>query len=88
MDRIVVLVVLLCCLRWKDVLEMVESECWMVLAAVVVLVEQAFGSRRRFFYHNKASYPIALTINNPLHLGINIGGGSFNIHQVHVYEWL
>ena len=66
---------------------MVESECWMV-GVVVVLVGQGVGGSGGLFYHDKASGPVALTIDDPLRPGANIGAGSFNMHRVQVYVLL
>lgn len=46
---------------------------------------QGSGGNGGLFYHDKASGPVALTIDDPLRPGANIGAGSFNMHRVQVH---
>ncbi len=45
---------------------------------------QGVGGSGGLFYLDKASGPVALTIDDPLRPGANIGAGSFNMHRVQV----
>lgn len=49
-----------------------------------VMLCQGVGGSGGLFYHDKASGPVALTIDDPLRPGANIGAGSFNMHRVQV----
>jgi hypothetical protein len=53
---------------------------------VTVFEWQGNGGSVGLFYHDKASGPVALTIDDPLRPGANIGAGSFNMHRVQVHD--
>lgn len=50
----------------------------------MVLSWQGVGGSGGLFYHDKALAPVALTIDDPLRPGANIGAGSFKMHLVRV----
>lgn len=55
---------------------------WAIDFTQVRLVTKGVGGSGGLFYLDKASGPVALTIDDPLRPGANIGAGSFNMHRV------
>ncbi|KAG0616578.1 hypothetical protein M758_5G126500 [Ceratodon purpureus] len=55
---------------------------WAIDFTQVRLVTKGNGGNGGLFYHDKTSGPVALTIDDPLRPGANIGAGSFNMHRV------
>jgi hypothetical protein len=53
---------------------------------VTVFEWQDIGGSGGLFYHEKASGPVALTIDDPLCPSANIEASSFNMHRVQVHD--